>query len=71
LLKPSRVRNRSTGRDAIAPSLMAQSAGEAAQAAEKLGYPCVLKVASADIRHKTEFGALRLGLENRTSAEKA
>ena len=46
----------------LAPAIMAQSASEAASAAAKLGYPCVLKVASADIPHKTEFGALRLGL---------
>jgi acetyltransferase len=56
---------------AMAPSVMAQSASEAARAAEKLGYPCVLKVASIDIPHKTEFGALRLGLENRAAVEKA
>ena len=49
----------------LAPAVMAQSAGEAVSAAEKLGYPCVLKIASVDIPHKTEFGALRLGLENR------
>jgi acyl-CoA synthetase (NDP forming) len=55
----------------LAPSVMAQSASEAAQAAEKLGYPCVLKVASVDIPHKTEFGALRLGLDNRAAVEKA
>jgi acetyltransferase len=55
----------------MAPSVMAQSASEAARAAEKLGYPCVLKVASIDIPHKTEFGALWLGLENRAAVEKA
>ena len=55
----------------LAPGFMAQSAGEAVSAAEKLGYPCVLKVASVDIPHKTEFGALRLGLENRAAVEKA
>ena len=55
----------------LAPGLMAQSAGEAISAAEKLGFPCVLKVASVDIPHKTEFGALRLGLENRAAVEKA
>ncbi|MGZ9257763.1 MAG: acetate--CoA ligase family protein, partial [Candidatus Binatia bacterium] len=55
----------------LAPAVMAQSAGEAVSAAEKLGYPCVLKIASVDIPHKTEFGALRLGLENRTAVEKA
>ena len=55
----------------LAPALMAQSANEAANAAEKLGYPCVLKVASVDIPHKTEFGALRIGLENREAVQKA
>ena len=46
----------------LAPGSMAQSPSDAVSAAEKLGYPCVLKVASIDIPHKTEFGALRLGL---------
>jgi acyl-CoA synthetase (NDP forming) len=55
----------------LAPAVMVQSADEAVSEAEKLGYPCVLKVASVDIPHKTEFGALRLGLENRDSVEKA
>ena len=56
---------------ALAPAVMAQSAREAVNAAEKLGYPCVLKVASVDIPHKTEFGALRVGLENKESVRKA
>ena len=55
----------------LAPALMAQSANEAVTAAEKLGYPCVLKVASIDIPHKTEFGAVRLGLNNGHSVKKA
>jgi acetyltransferase len=55
----------------LVPGAMVQSAQEAAQAADKLGYPCVLKVASVDIPHKTEFGALRLGLENRAAVETA
>ena len=50
---------------------MAQSVEEAVHAAETLGYPCVLKVASIDIAHKTELGALRLGLENRAAVQKA
>ena len=44
---------------------------EAVAAAEKLGYPCVLKVASADIPHKTELGALRLGLRDRDEVQTA
>lgn len=55
----------------LAPAIMAQSANEALNAAEKLGYPCVLKVASTDIPHKTEFGALRVGLGNREALQKA
>ena len=46
----------------LAPAVMAHSVEEAVSAADKLGYPCVLKVASVDIPHKTEFGALRLAL---------
>jgi acetate---CoA ligase (ADP-forming) len=56
---------------ALVPAIMAQSPGEAGDAADRLGYPCVLKVASVEIPHKTELGALRLGLENRAVVEKA
>lgn len=56
---------------ALAPAVMAQSAQEAVHAADKLGYLCVLKVASVDIPHKTELGALRLGLENGAAVQKA
>ena len=55
----------------LVPAMMTQSSAEAATAAEKLGYPCVLKVASVDLPHKTEFGALRLGLENRQAVQNA
>jgi acyl-CoA synthetase (NDP forming) len=55
----------------LAPALMAQYAEEAVQAAEELGYPCVLKVASVDIPHKTEVGALLTGLENSAAIVKA
>lgn len=55
----------------LAPSVLAQSSAEAIQAAEKLGYPCVLKVVSTDIPHKTELGALRLNLQNRDAVQTA
>ncbi|HMF50210.1 MAG TPA: acetate--CoA ligase family protein, partial [Candidatus Saccharimonadales bacterium] len=55
----------------IAPTVLARSVGEAVAAAEKLGYPCVLKIASADIPHKTELGALRLGLRDRDEVQTA
>jgi acetyltransferase len=56
---------------ALAPTALTRSVGEAVAAAEKLGYPCVLKVASADIPHKTEIGALRLGLRDRAEVQAA
>lgn len=56
---------------AMAPTVLARSVTEAVAAAEKLSYPCVLKVASSDIPHKTEFGALRLGLRNRDEVQSA
>jgi acetyltransferase len=55
----------------LAPAALVQSAQEAAQAADKLGYPCVLKVASVDIPHKTELGALKLGLESEAAVRNA
>jgi acetyltransferase len=55
----------------LAPTVMAHSPEDAVRAADQLGYPCVLKVASVDIPHKTEYGALALGLENGESVRRA
>ncbi|MGW5383238.1 acetate--CoA ligase family protein [Nocardia sp. NPDC003963] len=51
---------------AVPQDVAARTPDEAAQAADRIGYPVVLKVASPDIQHKTEIGAVRLDL---TSAE--
>jgi acetate---CoA ligase (ADP-forming) subunit beta len=40
------------------------SAGEAARAAERIGFPVVLKLCGAGIAHKTERGLVRLGLRD-------
>lgn len=42
----------------------AASFDEAIAAADKIGYPVVLKVDSPDIAHKTEAGAVRIGITN-------
>ncbi|HZD26541.1 MAG TPA: acetate--CoA ligase family protein [Alphaproteobacteria bacterium] len=47
---------------AVAPTRLAASAEAAVEAAEALGYPVVLKVASPDIAHKSDIGGVRLGL---------
>jgi acetyltransferase len=41
-----------------------QSPGAAVEAAERLGYPVVLKADSADILHKTDAGVVRVGLHS-------
>ena len=44
---------------------------EASDAAEAIGYPVVLKVASPDISHKTEVGGVALGIEDRSELDAA
>jgi acetyltransferase len=43
-------------------SVLARSADEAVQAAEEMGFPVVLKIASPDILHKTDIGGVKLNL---------
>jgi len=44
---------------------------EAAQSAQRIGYPVVLKILSPDIQHKTEIGGVRVGLGDETTVVKA
>jgi acetyl coenzyme A synthetase (ADP forming)-like protein len=52
----------------VIPAQMANSAKEAAAAANEMGFPVVMKVVSADILHKSDAGAIRLGIKNKQEA---
>src|SRR5262249_53655325 len=56
---------------ALPKSAEAATAAEAAAAAERIGFPVVLKIRSADILHKTEAGGVALDLRERTAVEAA
>ena len=43
---------------------LVDTAGEAREKANRIGYPVALKVLSPDIQHKTEAGALSLNIQN-------
>lgn len=47
------------------------SAEQAAREAERLGFPVVMKVVSAQIAHKTEAGGVKLGIANPDAAREA
>lgn len=53
------------------PSVITESAEQAVAAAEDMGYPVVLKVASEDIAHKTEVGGVRLMLQDAAAVAEA
>jgi acetyltransferase len=48
----------------LPPSHLAATPEEAVAAAEEMGYPVVLKIASPDILHKTDVGGVRLNLRS-------
>jgi acetate---CoA ligase (ADP-forming) len=45
-----------------APTVLTRSADQAAEAAERMGFPVVLKIESAQISHKSDVGGVALGL---------
>lgn len=50
---------------------LAATAEEAVRAAEDLGFPVVLKVASPDITHKTDVGGVRLNVQSPEEVRRA
>jgi acyl-CoA synthetase (NDP forming) len=50
---------------------LARNAAEAARAAQEISFPVVMKIASADITHKTEAGGVRLGISDAQEAARA
>jgi acyl-CoA synthetase (NDP forming) len=55
----------------VIPAQIATSAAEAAQIAQRLGGPVVLKIASQDIAHKTEVGGVRLRVSGDANVKNA
>jgi len=50
---------------------VAKSASEAAELAGDMGFPVVLKIDSPDILHKSESGAIRVGVSSKTEVMRA
>jgi acetyltransferase len=50
---------------------LATTSAEAAQAAERIGYPVVLKVASPDISHKSDVGGVKVNLRSSEEVRQA
>lgn len=55
----------------VPPFELARNADEASSAAERLGYPVVLKIVSPDILHKTEAGGVMLGIRSTAEVREA
>lgn len=50
---------------------LARSPDEAVRLAAEIGYPVVMKIASPDILHKSDIGAVKVGLNNSTDVRDA
>lgn len=55
----------------VVPAKLATTTEEAVGHAKSLGFPVVLKVASADIHHKSEIGGVKLSLQDAEMVEAA
>lgn len=55
----------------VAREVLVQTAGEAATAAEEIGYPVALKPCARDLMHKSELGCIELGLSGPAAVDQA
>lgn len=55
----------------VAPWELCRSEASALEAAKRIGYPVVMKVVSPQIIHKTEFGAVRIGISSPNEVKEA
>ena len=55
----------------VTPTISASTPQAAAQAANHLGYPVVMKILSPQISHKTDVGGVRVGLKNEDGSQAA
>lgn len=55
----------------VGNSQIVNSPEEAANAAEKIGFPVVMKIVSSDILHKTESGGVQLNIDSAQAAKNA
>ncbi|HEX2230041.1 MAG TPA: acetate--CoA ligase family protein, partial [Candidatus Binatia bacterium] len=55
----------------VVPTVLTQNPDEAARAAERMGFPVVLKVESAQIAHKSDAGGVAVGLTSVTEVRDA
>ena len=58
-------------RISAAPIRLSKSAEEAAELAEEMEFPVVLKIASDKILHKSDIGGVKVGITNSNEAKKA
>jgi acetyltransferase len=55
----------------VLPTVLATSAARAGEAAEKMGYPVVMKIVSPQIIHKSDAGGVMVGLDDRDAVKTA
>lgn len=55
----------------VIQSFLAENETQAVKAAQKIGFPVVLKIASPDVLHKFDFGGVKLSLRNSIEVRKA